>query len=78
MHGLRKLLDDIGSVQGLRGEEKDPEEFLNLLLVDVLNAEPPILLRFDLANHSFTSVSFLSLHVLSYLRKPVFFKYVQQ
>ncbi|CAG2108713.1 unnamed protein product [Medioppia subpectinata] len=39
MH-LRTLLEKISSVRGLTSEEKDPEEFLNLLLNEILKAEP--------------------------------------
>ena len=39
MH-LRTLLERISSVRGLTSEEKDPEEFLNLLLNEILKAEP--------------------------------------
>lgn len=37
---LRKLLDQLSSVSGLTSEEKDPEEFLNSLLAQILRAEP--------------------------------------
>jgi ubiquitin thioesterase CYLD len=37
---LRKLLDKLTSVKGLVNEEKDPEEFLNSLLAQILRAEP--------------------------------------
>lgn len=37
---LRKLLDQFSSVSGLTSEEKDPEEFLNSLLAQILKAEP--------------------------------------
>ncbi|XP_039256844.2 ubiquitin carboxyl-terminal hydrolase CYLD-like [Styela clava] len=37
---LRELLDKLGSVSGLVNEEKDPEEFLNTLLLQVFKAEP--------------------------------------
>ncbi|KAL3282859.1 hypothetical protein HHI36_006019 [Cryptolaemus montrouzieri] len=37
---LRKLLDRLSSVSGLTSEEKDPEEFLNSLLAQILRAEP--------------------------------------
>lgn len=39
MH-LRKLLDKLSSVTGLMTEEKDPEEFLNSLLTQIMRAEP--------------------------------------
>lgn len=39
MH-LRQLLERISSVRGLTSEEKDPEEFLNMLLNDVLKTDP--------------------------------------
>ncbi|XP_054164962.1 ubiquitin carboxyl-terminal hydrolase CYLD-like [Oppia nitens] len=39
MH-LRTLLEKISSVRGLTTEEKDPEEFINLLLNQILKAEP--------------------------------------
>ncbi|XP_018913043.2 ubiquitin carboxyl-terminal hydrolase CYLD isoform X2 [Bemisia tabaci] len=37
---LRTLLDKLSSVSGLTSEEKDPEEFLNSLLAQILKAEP--------------------------------------
>ncbi|KAG1682123.1 Ubiquitin carboxyl-terminal hydrolase CYLD [Nymphon striatum] len=37
---LRKLLDELSSVSGLTSEEKDPEEFLNSLLNQIMKAEP--------------------------------------
>ncbi|XP_037957203.1 uncharacterized protein LOC119687095 isoform X2 [Teleopsis dalmanni] len=37
---LRKLLDKLSSVSGLTSEEKDPEEFLNSLLAQIMHVEP--------------------------------------
>ncbi|XP_030383625.1 ubiquitin carboxyl-terminal hydrolase CYLD isoform X2 [Scaptodrosophila lebanonensis] len=37
---LRKLLDQLSSVSGLTTEEKDPEEFLNSLLAQIMRVEP--------------------------------------
>lgn len=37
---LRTLLEELSSVSGLTSEEKDPEEFLNSLLAQILKAEP--------------------------------------
>ncbi|RWS31794.1 Ubiquitin carboxyl-terminal hydrolase CYLD-like protein [Leptotrombidium deliense] len=37
---LRTLLEKLSSVRGLTSEEKDPEEFLNLILNEILKAEP--------------------------------------
>lgn len=37
---LRTLLECLGSVTGLTSEEKDPEEFLNSLLQQILKADP--------------------------------------
>uniref|UniRef100_A0A182KCT7 ubiquitinyl hydrolase 1 n=1 Tax=Anopheles christyi TaxID=43041 RepID=A0A182KCT7_9DIPT len=37
---LRQLLDRLSSVTGLMSEEKDPEEFLNSLLAQILRADP--------------------------------------
>ncbi|XP_055634541.1 ubiquitin carboxyl-terminal hydrolase CYLD isoform X2 [Toxorhynchites rutilus septentrionalis] len=37
---LRQLLDRLSSVTGLTSEEKDPEEFLNSLLAQILRADP--------------------------------------
>lgn len=37
---LRRLLEEVCSVQGLTSEEKDPEEFLNILLAEALKADP--------------------------------------
>ncbi len=39
MH-LRQLLERISSMRGLTSEEKDPEEFLNLLLNQILKTDP--------------------------------------
>ena len=39
MH-LRTLLEKLSSVRGLTSEEKDPEEFLNLVLNEILKADP--------------------------------------
>lgn len=37
---LRHLLDKLGNISGMMNEEKDPEEFLNLLLNEIMKAEP--------------------------------------
>lgn len=37
---LRHLLDKLSSVTGLTSEEKDPEEFINSLLAQILRADP--------------------------------------
>lgn len=37
---LRQLLDKLSNVKGLVNEEKDPEEFLNSLVAQILRAEP--------------------------------------
>lgn len=37
---LRQLLERLSSVTGLTCEEKDPEEFLNSLLAQIMRAEP--------------------------------------
>lgn len=37
---LRKMLEDVCSVKGLTSEEKDPEEFLNILLAETMKADP--------------------------------------
>lgn len=37
---LRQLLERLSSVTGLTCEEKDPEEFLNSLLTQIMKAEP--------------------------------------
>lgn len=54
MHKLRKLLDDLGMVKGLRREEKDPEEFINLVLDNVFKVPPSLQLRYVLINISLT------------------------
>ena len=46
MHKFRKLLDDLGMVKGLRRDEKDPEEFINLILDSVFKVPPSFLLRY--------------------------------
>lgn len=38
--GLRKLLEKLSTVRGLTSEEKDSEEFINLLLGEIFKAEP--------------------------------------
>lgn len=45
---LRQLLERLSSVTGLTCEEKDPEEFLNSLLAQIMRAEP-----FLKVNHTF-------------------------
>ncbi|XP_065676103.1 ubiquitin carboxyl-terminal hydrolase CYLD isoform X3 [Hydra vulgaris] len=42
---LRKCLDDIGEIAGFLDREKDPEEFLTILLEKVLKVEPFMTLR---------------------------------
>ncbi|EDO47295.1 predicted protein [Nematostella vectensis] len=42
---LRRLLDKLGSTSGLTDEEKDPEEFLNTLLHQVLKSESLLQLK---------------------------------
>lgn len=42
---LRKLLEKLSSVSGLTSEEKDPEEFLNCLLAQIMRAEPFLKVR---------------------------------
>lgn len=37
---LRQLLEKLSSVSGLTCEEKDPEEFLNSLLAQIMRADP--------------------------------------
>ncbi|KAL3859912.1 hypothetical protein ACJMK2_010095 [Sinanodonta woodiana] len=37
---LRQLLDKLGNIKGMMNEEKDPEEFLSLLLSNITKAEP--------------------------------------
>lgn len=48
---LRELLDKLGTIPGMLGEEKDPEEFLNALLSQVMNADP--LLHLSSGEHTF-------------------------
>lgn len=43
---LRQLLEKLSSVTGLTSEEKDPEEFLNSLLAQIMKAEPFLKVRF--------------------------------
>lgn len=50
MH-LRTLLEKLSSVRGLTSEEKDPEEFLNLLLNQILKAEPYLKLSSGLESY---------------------------
>jgi ubiquitin carboxyl-terminal hydrolase CYLD len=42
---LRQLLDKLSSVTGLISEEKDPEEFINSLLAQILRADPFLKVR---------------------------------
>lgn len=42
---LRHLLEKLSSVTGLTSEEKDPEEFLNSLLAQIMKAEPFLKVR---------------------------------
>lgn len=44
---LRQLLERLSSVTGLTCEEKDPEEFLNSLLAQIMRAEPFLKVSFD-------------------------------
>lgn len=37
---LRVLLENISKMTGLTNEEKDPEEFMNILMAQTLRAEP--------------------------------------
>lgn len=37
---LRELLEEISSMTGLTNEEKDPEEFMNILMAQTLRADP--------------------------------------
>ncbi|XP_053203646.1 ubiquitin carboxyl-terminal hydrolase CYLD-like [Panonychus citri] len=50
MH-LRTLLEKLTSVRGLTSEEKDPEEFLNLLLNQILKADPYLKLSSGLESY---------------------------
>ena len=42
---LRHLLDKLGNISGMMNEEKDPEEFLNLLLNEIMRADPFLYIR---------------------------------
>ncbi|KAJ6647503.1 Ubiquitin carboxyl-terminal hydrolase CYLD, partial [Pseudolycoriella hygida] len=48
---LRELLEEISSMTGLTSEEKDPEEFMNILMAQTLRAEP--YLKFNSGQDSF-------------------------
>uniref|UniRef100_A0A1I8JL27 USP domain-containing protein n=1 Tax=Macrostomum lignano TaxID=282301 RepID=A0A1I8JL27_9PLAT len=48
---LREQLDKLGKVPGMLGEEKDPEEFINLLLDHALKHDPYIKLSSNQACH---------------------------
>ncbi len=37
---LRELLEEISTMTGLTNEEKDPEEFMNILMAQTLRADP--------------------------------------
>lgn len=47
---LRKFLDQLSSVSGLTSEEKDPEEFLNSLLSQIMKVEPFLKVRLTFYN----------------------------
>ncbi|XP_067942322.1 ubiquitin carboxyl-terminal hydrolase CYLD-like [Watersipora subatra] len=57
IHRLRKLLDQLGIVKGLLADQKDPEEFINLLLIDVFRSSPPLQLSNGQSCHSFHLLS---------------------
>ncbi|BFZ12764.1 hypothetical protein BsWGS_15803 [Bradybaena similaris] len=48
---LRALLDKLGTVPGMMGEEKDPEEFLSALLTQIMKADP--LLHLSSGEHTY-------------------------
>ncbi|GFO20654.1 ubiquitin carboxyl-terminal hydrolase cyld [Plakobranchus ocellatus] len=48
---LRELLDKLGTVPGMMGEEKDPEEFLNALLTQIMKADP--ILQLSSGQHAY-------------------------
>ncbi|PAA55907.1 hypothetical protein BOX15_Mlig027790g3, partial [Macrostomum lignano] len=48
---LRKCLNDLDIIPGMMGEEKDPEEFINLLLDHALRHEPFIKLSTGQSSH---------------------------
>ncbi|KAI8790460.1 ubiquitin carboxyl-terminal hydrolase CYLD [Biomphalaria glabrata] len=48
---LRALLDKLGTIQGMMGEEKDPEEFLSALLTQIMRADP--LLHLSSGEHTY-------------------------
>lgn len=48
---LREMLEETCSIKGLTSEEKDPEEFINILLAETLKAEP--FLKVFLLNYIF-------------------------
>ncbi|XP_076469899.1 ubiquitin carboxyl-terminal hydrolase CYLD-like isoform X2 [Babylonia areolata] len=48
---LRELLDKLGTIPGMMGEEKDPEEFLSALLSEIMKADP--LLHLSSGEHTY-------------------------
>ncbi|KAL8590528.1 hypothetical protein ACOMHN_010964 [Nucella lapillus] len=48
---LRELLDKLGTIPGMMGEEKDPEEFLSALLAEIMKADP--LLHLSSGEHTY-------------------------
>ncbi|CAL1538479.1 unnamed protein product [Lymnaea stagnalis] len=48
---LRDLLDKLGTIPGMMGEEKDPEEFLSALLTQIMKADP--LLHLSSGEHTY-------------------------
>lgn len=67
---LRQILEEIASVTGLTNEEKDPEEFLNILLAQVMKAEPFLKVRIGKGIFSFNFLFNLSSHwKISYLTR---------
>lgn len=49
---LRELLEEISTMTGLTNEEKDPEEFMNILMAQTLKAEPYLKVAEQYANQS--------------------------
>ncbi|VDI77592.1 ubiquitin carboxyl-terminal hydrolase CYLD-like [Mytilus galloprovincialis] len=55
---LRHLLDKLGNIPGMMSEEKDPEEFLSLLLGQITKADPFLQIKAENAEESQQSFLF--------------------
>lgn len=54
---LRNFLDQLSSVSGLTSEEKDPEEFLNSLLSQIMRVDPFLKVCFSIIKAEYNGIS---------------------